>query len=79
MTLYSGINGQRIQSLATDPTDLVEGQIWYNTTSREIKSAVFANFGAWSTGGNMGLARYLLGSAGTQTAGLGFGGSPYGM
>jgi hypothetical protein len=30
---------------------------------------------AWSAGGNMGTARKGLGGAGTQTAGLGFGGN----
>ncbi len=29
---------------------------------------------AWTAGGNMGTARYRLSGAGTQTAGLGFGG-----
>ena len=31
---------------------------------------------AWTAGGNLGTAREWLGSAGTQTSGLGFGGSP---
>ena len=76
MTLYTGIQGQRIQVLATDPTDPVEGQLWYNSTSSTLKGASFtaATPGAWSAGGNLGTARYSLTGAGTQTAGLAFGG-----
>ena len=34
--------------------------------------------GAWSTGGSLNTARYYVGAAGTQTAGLAFGGeTPY--
>jgi hypothetical protein len=76
MTTLKEIKGTKVQALATDPTDSVEGQIWYNTTSLQIKSVIYQAFGVWSTGGNLGTARYGLAGAGTQTAGLGFGGRP---
>ena len=72
MTTYYETKGQKIQVLATDPSETIEGQVWYNSTSNTLK--VYKNFtDAWSTGGNLGTARDGLGGAGTQTAGLGFG------
>jgi len=73
MSTYKSIKGKTIQSLGTDPSDTgAEGQIWYNSTSGTFKSVVVS--GAWSTGGNLGTATRSLGGAGTQTAGLAFGG-----
>jgi hypothetical protein len=43
---------------------------------KNINSTIFSPAtGAWASGGNMGTARNSLAGAGTQTAGLGFGGS----
>ena len=36
MATYKGIKGVKVQSLASDPT-LVEGQVWYNTTTYALK------------------------------------------
>ena len=36
MAEYKTIKGFKVQSLASDPT-LVEGQVWYNTTSNKLK------------------------------------------
>ena len=56
MATYYGTKGQKIQALATDPSNLTEGQVWYNSTSRTLK--VYKSFtNAWSTGGNLGTAR----------------------
>jgi WD40 repeat protein len=51
----------------------------FTTTSvantEEYNSTIFSPAtGAWASGGNMGTARFELGSCGTQTAALGFGG-----
>jgi hypothetical protein len=40
MTILKEIKGQYIQVLATDPSPLIEGQIWYNSTSGTFKVAV---------------------------------------
>ena len=40
MTILKEVRGDTVQVLATDPTDLVEGQIWYNSTSKAFKVAV---------------------------------------
>ena len=37
MATYITIKGIEIQSLASDPSNPVEGEIWYNTTSSTLK------------------------------------------
>jgi hypothetical protein len=50
----------------------------YTTTSKpteEFNSTIFSPAtGAWASGGNMNTARHSIAGAGTQTAGLAFGG-----
>ena len=78
MAEYESIHGTRVRYLSSDPTltdSSTEGQVWYNSTSGTNKALV--QIKAWIAGGNMGTARYALGSAtsGTQNAALGFGGA----
>ena len=119
MTTYKEIKGQLIRQVSSDPSNPLEGQIWYNTTIGVLKS--FKNIGdafssdtslpsarnsgamsgsaynsaliafgsdgtvlntsfeydgsSWTAGGTASTARARLGSAGTQTAGIAFGGS----
>ena len=72
MTTFKEIRGNLIKSTSTDPANPQEGQIWYNSTSQVLKGEEI--LGAWSSGGNLGTAKDGIGSVGTQTAGLGFGG-----
>jgi hypothetical protein len=74
MTTYYGLYGQKVQYLASDPTDVQIGQVWYNSTSATLKVRNATTAGTWAAGGNMNTARSALGSAGTQTAALAFGG-----
>jgi hypothetical protein len=67
MTTYKEIFGKYIKNYSSDPTDDVEGQVWYNSTTGVFKSVLAS--AAWSAGGNMGTARSISRS-GTQTAGL---------
>ena len=73
MTTYKEIFGKYVKNYSSDPSSDAEGQIWYNTTSGTFKSEVLVA-DAWASGGNLGTARYYIAAAGTQTAGLGFGG-----
>jgi len=73
MSTYYGTYGQKVQYLASDPTDVQIGQVWYNSTSATLKVRSL-QAGAFSSGGNVNTARYIFGSAGTQTAALAFGG-----
>ena len=74
MTTYYGLYGQKVQYLASDPTDVQIGQVWYNSTSAVLKVRQEIATNAWASGGNLGTARYSLGGAGTQTAAVIFGG-----
>jgi hypothetical protein len=74
MATYKGIQGFTIQNLSADPSNPIEGQVWYNSTSNVWKVEEATTAGAWATGNNMGTARRFLAGAGTQTAALAFGG-----
>ena len=37
MATYTATKGVKVQSLASDPSNLVEGTVWYNTTSGALK------------------------------------------
>ena len=73
MAEYKGIKGFKVQSLASDPT-LVEGQVWYNTTTNLLKYQGLAA-GTWSSSNTINQTRGRPGGAGIQTAGLITGGS----
>jgi hypothetical protein len=73
MTDYKNIFGKPVKFLATDPDNAeAEGQIWYNSTADAFKSIVALE--AWSSASPLITAKREMGSAGTQTAGLSFGG-----
>jgi len=72
MSTYYQIFGGKINVISSDPTDPIEGQVFYNTTSEVLKYRAATAAGAWTSGGNMGTGRYFMGGAGTQTAGLAF-------
>ena len=76
MATYKEIRGTQIEAVATDPSNPVEGQVWYNTTSNVLKGQAATTAGAWATGGTLNTARYMGGSSvsGTQSAALFFGG-----
>lgn len=67
---YIGIKGGTVQSLASDPSPLIEGQVWYNTTSNVIKGTNNAGSGTWASGTSPSVGKYGAGSAGTTTAAL---------
>ena len=72
MTTYKGINGFAVQSVATDPSPLDEGQVWYNNASYAFKLATVTTAGTWAAGGNLNTARNTLNGEkiGIQTAAL---------
>ena len=75
MVAYTGIKGGKVQNFSSDPSNPFVGQVWYNTTSSQVKVRSSNASGAWSTGGSLNTARYSPGGAGTQTSALAFGGS----
>ena len=75
MTTYKEIKGTQIEVLESDPSNPVEGQVWYNSTSNVLKGAAATTSGAWSSGGNLNTGRRQMAGAGTSSsAALGFGG-----
>jgi hypothetical protein len=79
MSTYYGTYGQKVQYLASDPTDPQTGQVWYNSTSATLKVRSVTTTGAWATSGNLNTARGIISSAGTATAGLAVGGGVTGV
>ena len=71
-----------ISQIATEEYNIIAsinnpaGDFWYNSTDNNLKGVAYtvSYTGTWATGGNLGTARYVLAGAGTQTAGLAFGG-----
>jgi len=74
MATYKGIQGFTIQNLSADPSNPIEGQVWYNSTSNVWKVEEATTAGAWASGGNMNTGRIAMGNAGTQNAALAIGG-----
>jgi hypothetical protein len=79
MSTYLELKGGNVKRVDSDPANPKFGQVWYNDTANQIKVTTTI-LAAWGSGGNLGTARERLGAAGTQTAGLAFGGfsSPVG-
>ena len=75
MATYKEIRGTQIEAVATDPSNPVEGQVWYNTTDNVLKGQIVTGAGTWATGGTMNSARHSSGGAGTSTAAVAFGGA----
>ena len=58
MATYKEIKGTEIEVLASDPSNPVEGQVWYNSTSNVLKGqAATSTVGAWATGGSLNTGR----------------------
>ncbi len=77
MATYKEIFGTNIEVLASDPSNPVEGQVWYNSTDNVVKGASVTTAGSWATSGSLNTARDSLGGTGaTKDAALAFGGGP---
>ena len=80
MSTYEQLKGLKVKYLSADTSGdrLQEGELFYNSSDFSLKSHIAV--GAFSAGGNMLTARRAMaGGAGTQTAGLAFGGDAGGI
>jgi len=77
MAGYNEIRGLRVKYLSADPSNAENGQVWYNSTSGTLRVKGIG-VSSWISTGAMVNAEYRNAGAGTQTAGLAFGGSPNG-
>ena len=73
MADYKGIKGFKVTSIAGDPTNKVVGDVYYDTTANALKF-VGGPSGTWASGGALNAVRSGRAGAGTQTAGIAFGG-----
>ena len=75
MATYYGTYGQKVQYLASDPSDPQLGQVWYNSTSATLKVRGFTTTNAWASASNYpGPSRSYPGGFGVQTAAVMVGG-----
>ena len=76
MAEYKQIHGTNIETVASDPSNPINGQVWYNSTSQTIKGFTSTPAGTWATSNAMNVARSSLSAQniGLQTAGLAVGG-----
>jgi len=75
MATYIGIKGIEIPSVASDPSNPVAGQVWYNTGSATLKGYGAQGTGAWASGGALNSGRFHIVGFGIQTAALVCGGN----
>ena len=75
MAKYNELFGQLVQYISSDPSNLEEGNVWYNSTSNTLKAIAYQS-GSWSTGDNVNTGRGFMGGASyaATNAALGFGG-----
>ena len=66
MSDFKTLKGLFIKHVSSDPSNLIEGQIWYNTTTLQLKIA--PEIGAWASEGNLTEERIAGGGFGTSTA-----------
>jgi hypothetical protein len=73
MATYYGTYGQKVQYLASDPSDPQIGQVWYNSTSAVLKvREVTVN--AWASAAGMPGGLSGMSGAGVSTSGIVWGG-----
>ena len=67
MATYDEIHGSRVESVSSNPSNPLEGQVWYNTSLSLLKGYVMGT-AAWAAGGALDTARLAGASGGIQTA-----------
>ena len=71
MATYYDIFGQKVQYVTSDPPDsyVETGQIWYNSTSNELKGKVFLTSAVFTSGGSLPVPRnFGAGGGASQNA-----------
>lgn len=77
MSEYKNIKGLNIKSVSSDPSNPIEGQIWYNTTEQKIKGNINTN-GLFAVSSNMNNPRdEQAAQAGDRDSAIIVGGGPH--
>ena len=74
MTTYKEIKGTNIEVLESDPSNPLDGQVWYNSTDNVLRGNVGTPVVAWSTVNSLNQARTSTSGAGIATAAIVVGG-----
>ena len=74
MADYININGNNIPIRASDPSNPIVGEIWYNSTTNLLKGQAFDSIGIWSTGASINTARQQASDFGSTRDALVFAG-----
>ena len=75
MANYKDIHGTNIETVTSDPSNPVNGQVWYNSTDQALRGNAQTTVGSWASGGNLNTGRRMMGGAGvSSSSALGFGG-----
>ena len=71
MATYKDIRGTHIKTVTTDPPAPLNGQMWYNSTTKIMKGFTSNPAGSWASGGALNTGGIIPNNgAGTLTAGL---------
>ena len=76
MATYINLHGNNVPIVSSDPSNPIDGEIWYNSSTKTFKGHLYAP-GAFSTGGAVPQIVRGGGSGGTQTAAWLAGGLQY--
>jgi len=71
---YYDIFGQKVQYLSSDPANVTEGQVWYNSTSNTAKIRTFGASNSFASTPDLNTARGDVRGGGTSSAGFFAGG-----
>ena len=76
MAEYKQIHGTNIETVSSDPSNPINGQVWYNSTDQVLKGFTSTPAGTWATSNALNVARSSLSAQniGIQTAALCVGG-----
>ena len=76
MANYKDIHGTNIETVSSDPSNPINGQVWYNSTDQVLKGFTSTPAGTWATSNALNVARSSLSAQniGIQTAALCVGG-----
>ena len=70
MATYKEIHGTVIETVTSDPSNPVNGQVWYNSTDQVLKGFTSNPAGSWATASALNTARFYTAGAGTSTSSL---------
>ena len=74
MANYKDIHGTKIEFVTSDPSNPVNGQVWYNSTTQVMKGFTSNPAGSWASATSLNTATIYRGGSGTVLAGLAWGG-----